>query len=78
MAENEDWDAQYVIEDDQHFDPLLDDVATLMEEDVDSESGVTKRVARRICTGSIPENEGTMDTQERPGTLSREAQSSGY
>ena len=28
-------------EDDEHFDPLLDDVhmATLMEEDLDSESG---------------------------------------
>ena len=37
VAENEDWEAQDVIEEDgEHFDPLLDDVdmATLMEEDV--------------------------------------------
>ena len=27
MAENEEWEAQDVIEDDEHFDPLLDDVA---------------------------------------------------
>ena len=42
MAENEEWEAQDEIEeDDEHFHPLLDDVdmATLMEEDVDSESG---------------------------------------
>ena len=44
MAENEDWEAQDVIEeDDEHFDPLLQiddlEMATLMEEDVDIESG---------------------------------------
>ena len=42
MAENEEWEAQDVIEkDDQHFDPLLDDVdmATLTKEDMDSDSG---------------------------------------
>ena len=43
MAENEEWEAQDVIEeDDEHFNPLLDnvhvDMVTLMEEDVDGES----------------------------------------
>ena len=41
MAENEEWEAQDMIEGDEHFNLLLDDVdtATLMAEDVDSESG---------------------------------------
>ena len=42
MAENEVWEAQDVTEEDgEHFDPLLDnvDMATTMEDDVDSESG---------------------------------------
>ena len=37
LTENEEWEVQDVIEeDDEHFDPLLDDVdiATLMEEDM--------------------------------------------
>ena len=41
MAENEEWEAQDVIEEDnEHFDLLLDyaDMATLMEDDMDSES----------------------------------------
>ena len=58
-------------EDDEHFDPLLDDVdmVTFIEEDVDSES-VTKRVGRHTsrCTGSLLENEGNMATRERPKT----------
>ena len=67
-------------EDDEHFDLLLDDVdmATLVEEDVDRESGSQNGLRRvDVQDPSLHEKEGTMATRERPGTPG-EAQSSGY
>ena len=71
MAENEVWEAQDVIEeDDKHFDPLLDNVvmATLMEEDVHSESGSQNGLRGLDVEDPSHEKEGTMATRERPGT----------
>ena len=69
MAENEVWQAQDVIEEDnEHFDPLLDNVvmATLMEEDVDSESGSQNGLRGLHVEDPFHEKEGTMhgDTGE--------------
>ena len=63
MAENEVWEAQDVIEeDDEHFDPSLDnvDMATLMKEDVDSESGSQNRLRGVGVEDPSHENEGTI------------------
>ena len=86
MANNEESEAQYVIEeDDEHFDPLLDDVdmATLIEKDRDSESESQNGLRGVDVKGQIlssHEKEGAMskrDRRARPGTLG-EAHSSGY
>ena len=53
-------------EDDEKFDPLRygDTYGRIRGERV----RVTKRAARRRCTGSLPENQRTLATRERPGT----------
>ena len=71
MAENEVWEPQNVIEeDDEHFDPLLDNVnmATHMEEDVDSESWSQNGLRGVGVEDPSHEKKGTMATRERPGT----------
>ena len=67
VAENEVWQAQDVIEkEDEHYDPLLDYVVmtTLMEEDVDSESGSQNGLQGLDVEDPSHEKEGTGDTGE--------------
>ena len=73
MADNKEWEVQDVIEeDDEHFISLFEDVgmATLMEEDVDSESGSQNglRGVDDHVKGPSREKEETMVTRERTAT----------
>ena len=79
MAENEEWEAQDVIEeDDEHFNPLLDnvDMVTLMEKDVNSQLGSQNGLPGvDVEDPSLKKKE--LRRWERPGTPG-EAHSSGY
>ena len=66
-------------EDDEHFDPLLNyvDLATLMEEDMDSDSGSHNGLRGVGVEDPSHEKEGPMATRERPGTPGEEHSSRG-